>query len=623
MIAKKLFLILLLPVLSGAVFASDVKIIRTLPATSENTVKATWSKPQAKPERAVGAGRTQFSGRLALGGSGGLDVSGGVLYDMFSDSSFSLVQPLGLLGNMSVFGTALRKSIIEGHNQDYSGKFNLILDKLRFSAGVSYVEKANVVDVINKDDASTLITASIDANYIDTLPLSLSYTHGIVHKKQGETAADEIVEDYDGDDLNFKMIGGLGELGVDLISSYSRKNDKAKSMISNGFSSSLAVTSPLLGFVKVKASVVPVISTVVYTATGKKLASTTLDSDLGLIFPLSESFTVTTAGGRYDSWVSDTIAAKTYTNGWKASTGFKYRVKDSMSEDTNYQIKISRDIFQHQLTSSFGLSGIKDSWFRKADINVELNQNYNSERSLTDNKIGWGSFFGIEPINKMDISGKYSGSVNGITELNWINSVSAGLKHEPDPMFNYGVTTELSDSLKTASGKTESNILKQNYGGTVTLKPQRNLKVYSFGLGELFSLNSDLVSAEASVSNPDMLSKLDFNMGVPVFSFLQTRYSLSWEWSTLYSETKNAEIGNNFQHVFGITVSGDPVPLTFTATYSLSHGTRGMRHDVTSNLTIPFKDSFSLDGNFSLSYYTENNVTKVPFLAGLSIAYEF
>jgi len=634
-IAKKLFIILLLSILVGNIFAGEVKIVRTLPATAENKVKATWSKPSPKPSKAV-AGRTQFSGRFALGGSGGLDTAGTAVYDLFSDSRFSLIQPLRLLGSIGVSGTVLRQSIIEGLNANYSGKFSLILDKIHFTAGIAYVEKSGVVDTLYKDDASTLISSSLNVNYIDTLPLVLTYTHGIIEKKEGETTTDTIVEDNDTDNINFKMLGNLGEFGIDLLSSFNRKNDKAKSMQTNGFSNSLTVVSPLLSFMKIKASIAPVFSTVDYT-NGNKLTSTTLDSDLGFIFPVSESFTITTGGGRFDSWVSgegpesSTTTSEPQTSGWKASAGLEYKTKDSLSADGKYELKKSKDIFNHGLTGTFGLTGKKESWFKNAGINGELDQSFNSAWSLLEDKISWGSFAAVELLKKLNITGKYSGGVSGITELNWFNSVSAGLTNEPDPMLNYSVTTELSDSLKTASGITESNILKQNYGGTVTLTPQWNLKVYSFGLGELFSLNSDLGPAASSASNPDMLSKLNFNMGIPIFSFLKTRYSLAWEWSSLYGENPDtaagasgsAEIGNNFQHIFGITVSGDPIPLTFTVSYSFSHGTRGLRHDVSSNLTVPFWGSFALEGNFSLSYYTENSVIKVPFLGGLNLAYSF
>jgi len=626
-IGKRVFLILLILVPVSVLFAGDVRIVRTLPVTAENNVKASWSKPGPKPGKVSALNKTQFSGRLSAGGSGGLDVSGEALYGLFSDSRFSLVQPLGLLGSMIVSGTAFRKNIIEGLNQNYSGKFSLTLDKIRFSTGVSYTEKISVADVLNTDDASALITASVDVNYIDTLPVSLSYNHGIVRKKQGETTPDETVDDNDSDNINFKMTGGLGGFGIELASSFNRKNDKAKTMLTNGFSNSLAITSPLLGLVKIKVSISPVFSTVDYTATGNRLTSTTLDSDLGFIFPLSDSFTVTTGGGRYDYWVQEegpnSTGGEPYTYGWKASTGFQYKINDLFSADSGYQLKKSDVGFQHQLQSSLGLSGKENSWFKNLGVNGELNQSYNSAWELAEDKIGWGSKFGLEPIEKLNITGKYSGNVNGMSSLNWNNSVSAALTHEPDRMLKYGVNLGLSDGLRSKAGVTESNVLKQNYGGNILLKPQWNLKVYSFGIGELFTINSDPGSAKSTAGIQAMLSKLSYNMGIPIFPFLQTRYSLAWEWSSLYNENGTASEGNNFQHLFGVTLSGDPVPLTFTAAYSLSHGTRGIRHDVSSNLSVPFRGSFSLEGNFSLSYYTEDNVVRVPFLAGINLAYVF
>ena len=134
------------------------------------------------------------------------------------------------------------------------------------------------------------------------------------------------------------------------------------------------------------------------------------------------------------------------------------------------------------------------------------------------------------------------------------------------------------------------------------------MKAFLFGIGE------DILLSEIEPSGSQTLvSTMTCNMGVPVTDFFRARYNLKWEWTG----------GNNFQHLFGISLSGDPVPLMFTADYLLNHGTRGIRHDVNSTLSIPLWGAFSVEGRFSMSYYNDEGTEKLPFLLGVNAAYRF
>ena len=72
-----------------------------------------------------------------------------------------------------------------------------------------------------------------------------------------------------------------------------------------------------------------------------------------------------------------------------------------------------------------------------------------------------------------------------------------------------------------------------------------------------------------------------------------------------------------------VSVAGEAFPLTFDTEYAFSHGYRGVRHDVSSGLQIPFQRGFSMEGVFTLSSYDEEGGSSLPFLLGLNLVYEF
>ena len=53
------------------------------------------------------------------------------------------------------------------------------------------------------------------------------------------------------------------------------------------------------------------------------------------------------------------------------------------------------------------------------------------------------------------------------------------------------------------------------------------------------------------------------------------------------------------------------------------HGYRGVRHDVSSGLQVPFQRGFAMEGVFTLSSYDEEGQSSLPFLLGLNLVYEF
>jgi hypothetical protein len=65
------------------------------------------------------------------------------------------------------------------------------------------------------------------------------------------------------------------------------------------------------------------------------------------------------------------------------------------------------------------------------------------------------------------------------------------------------------------------------------------------------------------------------------------------------------------------------LPLSLSTDYQVTHGFRGVRHDLSANLDVPFKRGFALKGEASFSHFTEEGATVSPFLFGLHGVYEY
>ncbi|GEM_PF-3482194 len=625
---------------------SEVRIVRKLPDTGVNKVEAQWSAPKPDIEKEeVFLGKTQFSGRLSLGGSGGNDSSGTTNYDFFTDSRFSLLQPLGSAGAIQISGTAFRKNVIGGLNQKYGGDFLFRISGLSFKFRGIYDDKANTVEDILKDEAKFLLDASVNIGFLPTLPISLRYSHRLGTKSDDPDTTvenDETVnENIESDEAKLNIAGSIGQFGVSLTDSFASQRDKLNSVNNTSFANELSVTSPVWGFFQVTTSISPDFSKVEYLSTTNTVSTTSLESKLGLIFPFNKDFSVDIYGGRLDTWLTregpdagtSGVDYQPHSAAWTASTGASYRNDSGIKALSRYELKAGENLFDHSLKVSGGFTGKDKSMVKDLSAKGEFSQNYGTNMALESNKLSWGTGGKLSPLDKMLISLSYQGSLSAsgpfsATPLQWVHTGKLSYSHTPDPMLDYQLNAALTDSITESS-----NALKQQYGGKLSLKPQWNLKVYLFELGEDVALSGNLPagstsSGSSSSANPAeaVVSTLSYNMGIPVFSFLKTRYGLKWEWvnDTGASAASGAKVsGNNFQHQFSLTVSGKPIPLTFTADYLLSHGYRGLRHDVTSSLSVPIWKGLSLESRFSLSYYEEDGAWKLPFLFGLNASYQF
>ncbi len=614
-------------VISAITVYGDVKIVRKLPDTSVNQAKAVWSAsvPDAKKENSS-FGKPKLSGRLSFGGSGGIDLNMKEKYDFFTDSKLSFLQPFGTSGVMQLSAAAFRKNIIGGLSQKYSGALFFKISDLSLKIKGIYDDNSDTVDEILRGNKNLNLDASLSIGFLDTLPIIISYNHVSGLKTEdanAESSGNEVISSHtESDKARLEMAGTAGNFGLSFFTALQNQKDMLNDVNSISFSNNISITSPLIGFLKIRASISPEYDKVEYVSASNTVATTALNSELGFNIPVNKELLLDIYGGRIDSWVSregpnsgiSGIDYNPYSAAWTAGTGIAYKNDNGLEANSKYKIKTGAGLFDQDLTTSSSFRGSEESFLRDAELKGEFAQQYGENSTLNSNKLNWAAGTKLSPAEEMLLSASYQGSVSAEGKfsdsfLSWTNAGKASFIHSPSTLVDYQLSASLTDT-----NNQNASLVKQQYGGKISFKPRKDLKEYLFGIGEDIMLSNGITADENTV-----ISTMTYTMGIPVLDFLKTRYNLKWEWTAAeYSPSEN-----NFQHLFGLTLSGSSLPLSFTTDYLLSHGYRGVRHDVNSSLSVPLWGSFAVEGRFSLSYYKEDGIKKMPFLIGINASYQF
>ena len=621
---RKFALITIILLLLCSAAGTEVTLIRKIPDTGEHQVDAQWTKPRPQPEQA--AGQTEFSMRIILGGQGGVSATGEQENDLYTDSTLSLAQPLGSAATLNIGGRALRKRYLDGREQSYSTGVDLRAERWSLDLSGSYEDSERTLSEasglsttdVDKEDMDLQIASNLSLGLIPTLPMSLSYEHSWI--QASEDAAE--IEDQQSDSLVFLAEGTLGTVGLKLGGSVANTVDGITDIETFSSSGNLMVNIPLLSFLHLRPEIAPIYTRTEYV-NGDYTLSTTLDTNLGFYFPLSEALELRLVAGIANTWSSDRESGVVTENPsqatWQGETGLDWQRDSGFFSSLEYSLASTFQSgagpnLSHQSALSAGWRnpqerGVLQNLEAGTDLSVQID-----ESGEVDNGEGrWNVGVNLQPLKTMTLNGGYNGSVNrGETPVAWTHQLETELSHAPDPLLNYQLAASVTDTSSEGAHTLTTDGL-----GQVTLLPQWNLKVYTISGGENLVLSQELPGG----SNQDILAKTFSSVAIPLFSFLQLRYTFTWEWVNRTSES--GPPGNAFQHLSGLTLSGEDLPFSLTTDYQLTHGFRGLRHDLNAGLDVPFRKGFGLKGEASFSHYSEEGNTVNPFLVGLHGVYEY
>lgn len=587
---------------------AQVTVVRTLPSSSAPEAPAQWGAPRPEPAAALAAGRTQLSGRVSLGGSAGTDAAGDATYGLVTDSRLRLVQPLGATATLQIDGTAVRKNSLDGVQQSYTGEIGLTAERFSLNAGGSFASNTTLTEGVIATTMDAAIKASASTTVMPSLPITLSYLHN-GKQAEGQTEAGLPVQS---DSLKLSSAGSIGPVGIEVAGALDRSADAELRLETLGTNGRLQVTVPVMRTLSILARLTPSASRTEYAATGGIVSSTSIESGLGLLFPLFETLKISLIAGRVDTWsASEGIpgALPPYQVTWSGQLGAEARNRFGVSASPEW--KIAKTVGGN-LVNTVSLAGEwaaeREGFLKEARARGELSFVNGDGGEFLESRDTWSAAVAMTPLEKMSLTASYSGSFDGgpgaAAGASWSHKANAQLSHEPDALLDYTANAAL--EARHAAGVSTAT---QRYAAGVNVKPRWGERQLLFSLAETVTISTAA------------LSKASCSVSVPLVPSVVTRYALDWEW--IDRTTADGGPGHAFRHLAGVSVSDASLPVSFSAEYAFSHGYRGLRHDLEASLRFPFSRGLLLEGSLALGSFQDDGVPRLPFLFSLALVYRF
>jgi hypothetical protein len=349
------------------------------------------------------------------------------------------------------------------------------------------------------------------------------------------------------------------------------------------------VTVPIASFLKAYATIAPRYDATAYAATGNSTSATSLSSELGVIIPATQALSFKVGAGMVDLWSTQAgpsadPAAQPFALTGRGIAGVEWKQETGMSASGTYALG----------------AAASGSWTLSMD----------PSGAPADSHAGCKTSLALGNQDSLALAATYTGSLDGISSLTWSNAGHASLSQQLAPWLSYGLAADLSGSAGSASAPT----FGQSYQGKLAFTPSIAGRTFSFALGETLAL--------AVLASPaQVVSKAGAELQAPIFSFLSTRYRFDWEWDA--QSAPGAGPDSSFHHTVGLSLSGQPLPFSLGVEYGLTHGFRGLRHDMNASLSVAVIRNLALQGSLHLSEYDAGGTPQVPFLAMLNASYQF
>ena len=598
----------------------QVQIIRELPQTGENQAQPDWHPPLPSAEAPSPGRGLQFGGRISVGASGGINDTGAQTFDTLLASNLSLLVPAGGTSGFLVTADAGRMPRLDGLDQAYKGGLKLTFDTWQAEVGGGWVDHENNQPGTSAADSTGDAHAAVTLGIIPTLPISATYSYQRLTQSQSDsTGASSQTRDAAQHQAQLKATGSLGTVGVDTGANFSSVTDYAQNSQTTGFGGNVGVTVPMASFVKAYATLIPRYDATTYSQTGNGSANTSLESDAGLIFPLSETFSFRVGAARIDQWSAQSgVSANTdptvlpYSVTWKGTAGAELKQQEGISASSNYGFgKTVGGPYINSLDANVSWHGQKDDAVKELAAGASDSVSVDDSGAAVDNRASWKASAQFGDQGALAGGATYVGSADGISQVSLTNTAHANISHQVTPEISYALAADLSNSL----GPDIQSTLIQSAQAKLTVAPRFGDRVVTFTADDTLALDLE--------ANPNaIVSKAGAGVSVPVLPFLSSRYRFDWEWDS-QPFAGAAAADSNYRNALGITLSGQGLPFTLSTEYALSFGFRGLRHDATLSFSAALWKGFAVQGSLAVGEYDLNGAPAYPFLASLNGSYSF
>lgn len=602
---RTLFVLILVGFVNIHPVVSQVEIIRKLPSSGIQQGIATWREPYPDPDVVLETGRTDFSGRISVGGQGGHNQAGDALYNVASDSILTLIQPLGENALLSFDATIVRLQSSIKEDQNYDGTLSLEFERMQFKTSGGFKQTLSETADVNSEDTDAKFSAAVSSGLIETLPMSLDYQSTWIERE------DDTIQTESGrrDELTFKTAGTLGETGVELDADLEYEEDWEEKSENFGTTGNLKISVPFGQNFALKMKTVPIYSR--SKTTVSELKSTSIETGVGVSWILNEELQTGVEGGRIDAW-SDGSGTEynSYQSSWKGGLGIDYLPSEGFFTGPSYTYaKAAGGNRTHDLLLPLGWCGLGRLKEISAKGMSTLIRADAGDR--VKDAVDWMLNTTFVPADNMNLNSDYQGGYlwqEG--EESWNHKMTVDFSHYPDPNLKYHGAYKLSNNQEDQA----EDLWEQQYLVGMTVKPVISYKIYTVEVSETLDTSN-------GSTGDDALSSTVLKVSFPIGSELSTRFSFEWEW--INRTSIGGDPGNYLHYSAGLSLAGKQIPFSLTADYALAYGYRGFRNDISSGIKVPLKKGYSIDSNFTLSSYEENDQNQLHWLLGLNLVYEF
>ncbi len=592
---------------------SSVKIIRKAPPPSSdvNVTEAQWRKPI--PEISEEKPRTIVKGKIEAGGTGGTSTDGESLFNLYSDSNVTVEIPLSF-GRMGISGSALRKSFLQGAEDNYTVGFNIGSDLWIFNLdseyGFSNKEEKDVNgNNVTRNSNNLVFAAGFSTSLVKNFTFGLSYNHKESKKEEDDNSTENIYENS----FELKSYGNIGDIDLNISGSLNIRDDVLKHMYTDQYGVSINAGYAVSDVIKVSLYMIPSYSKTLYSDTDTDVKSTILDYGAGILAEPSDSFQFQMTGGRVDTWTNSSEGANPV---WKLNTNVYYTPYEYLNIKGGYGVnKIVRGNLQQKLDMSVGYTGEEGRLIQNVGTGVNIDYIVDNGGSKVSSNIGWNGNLDLLPMDRLYVNTCYTGGYNEKYDLaqqkfldTWTHNINLKMEHQITDIFMYSAGSKLSWYLP----ETLSNQFKQEYNGLIGYTPSLGWRVLSLSLSETFNITT-------TGSTDDYSSMLSFSSSIEALKRFNTHYIFGWSWINLHSSSPV----NNFSHTIGFSLVGSEKASNFTTDYTFKHGSNDISHAVQSNFYYPFSDSFGVKAWINYNHYKEDGSYRDPFIVGISSLYLF
>ena len=280
---------------------------------------------------------------------------------------------------------------------------------------------------------------------------------------------------------------------MDTGANFSSVTDYAQNSQTTGFGGNVGLSVPVASFVKVYATLIPRYDATTYSQTGNSSANTSLESDPGLIFPLSETFSFRVGAARIDQWSAQSgVSANTdptvlpYSVTWKGTAGVELKQPVGISASSNYGFgKTVGGPYINSLDANVSWHGQQNDPVKELAAGGSDSVSVDDSGAVVDNRASWKASVQFGDQGALAGGATYVGSADGISQVSLTNTAHANISHQVTPEISYALAADLSNSL----GPDIQSTLIQSSQAKLTVAPRFGDRVVTFTADDILALD--------------------------------------------------------------------------------------------------------------------------------------